>query len=215
MLRALRALFRRRRDDRGANRADLTGAGLALSAGGIISLVLLQAATGEDPLDGADAQGVGYAFDASLVPDDCDPRSTARAQEFSNGAIPSEHLCRLPQDGQYLRADAAAGFYALNEAYKEEFGDDMCVTDSYRPLGEQQRLKREKPNLAATPGTSNHGWGLAVDLCGGINSFGTEQHNWMRANSQRFGWFHPEWAQQGGSLPEAWHWEFDADRAVP
>ena len=52
------------------------------------------------------------------------------------------------------------------------------------------------------------GWGLAVDLGGGINRFGTVQHEWMRSNAPRFGWVHPSWARQSGSLPEAWHWEY-------
>jgi hypothetical protein len=30
----------------------------------------------------------------------------------------------------------------------------------------------------------------------------------MQANAPRFGWVHPSWAEQTGSKPEAWHWEF-------
>ena len=45
------------------------------------------------------------------------------------------------------------------------------------------RLYGQKPVLAAVPGTSNHGWGLAVDLCGGIERFGTQQYAWMQANA--------------------------------
>ena len=58
------------------------------------------------------------------------------------------------------------------------------------------------------PGTSNHGWGLAVDLCGGIQSFTSPQHDWMSKYAGRFGWRQPAWAQQGGSKPAPWHWEF-------
>src|SRR3712207_3555120 len=67
---------------------------------------------------------------------------------------------------------------------------------------------RAKPGLAAVPGTSNHGWALAVDLCGGINVAGTAQSAWMAANSGRFGFVQPDWARQGGEKPEPWHWEF-------
>ena len=63
--------------------------------------------------------------------------------------------------------------------------------------------------MCAVPGTSNHGWGLAVDLGGGVNRFGTAQHEWMRANGPGHGFVHPAWAQRGGSNPEAWHWEFN------
>jgi LAS superfamily LD-carboxypeptidase LdcB len=66
----------------------------------------------------------------------------------------------------------------------------------------------DKPWLAAVPGTSNHGWGTAVDLCGGVEAFGTATHLWMLENAPAFGWFHPSWAKPGGGRPEPWHWEF-------
>ena len=56
--------------------------------------------------------------------------------------------------------------------------------------------------------TSRAHYGLAVDLGSGINRFGTPAHTWMRENAPRYGWVHPSWARQSGSLPEAWHWEF-------
>ena len=50
--------------------------------------------------------------------------------------------------------------------------------------------------------------GRAVDLCGGINNFGTPAHLWMKQNAPLYGWFHPDWAEPNGSLPEPWHWEY-------
>jgi len=96
----------------------------------------------------------------------------------------------------------------MAKAYAAEFGSPLCVTDSYRSLGEQVRVYAAKPKLAAHPGTSNHGWGTALDLCGGIESFGTTQHAWMLTHAPLFGWFHPGWAEPTGSKPEPWHWEF-------
>jgi hypothetical protein len=128
---------------------------------------------------------------------------------FPNGQIPLSALCPLwGTRGHLLRADAAAAFDEMSKAYGADFGEPLCVTDSYRSLAEQIAVKAAKPTLAAVPGTSNHGWGVAVDLCGGVQSFGTKQHQWLVDNSMSFGWFHPAWAQQTGSLPEAWHWEF-------
>ena len=72
-------------------------------------------------------------------------------------------------------------------------------------------LARAKRGLAAPPGTSNHGSGFAVDLCGGIESFGTKAHAWMKANAGRYGWNHPGWAEPRGSSPEPWHWEWIGD----
>jgi hypothetical protein len=128
---------------------------------------------------------------------------------YPNGGVPVQALCPLwAAPGHHLRADAAHAFQSLSEAYAVQFGDPVCVTDSYRTYDEQVAVFAAKPTLAARPGTSNHGWGRALDLCGGIQSFGTAEHVWMQANAPRFGFVHPAWAQAGGSKPEAWHWEF-------
>ena len=128
---------------------------------------------------------------------------------YSNGAIPAQALCPVwAAAGHRLRADAAFGFDQLSEAYAVEFGAPICVTDSYRSYEGQVNVYAIKPDLAAIPGTSNHGWGTATDLCGGIQSFGTPQHGWMRANAPLYGFFLPTWAQESGSRPEPWHWEY-------
>ncbi len=72
----------------------------------------------------------------------------------------------------------------------------------------QLDLQRRKPELSATPGTSTHGWGLAVDLCGGVERFGSEEHRWMRARGPDFGWVLPAWAREGSPREEPWHWEY-------
>lgn len=127
----------------------------------------------------------------------------------SNGRIPASAMCPLKTaPGQMLRCDAQAAFDRMSLAFAARFGSPISVTDAYRDYATQVILKRRKGRMAATPGTSNHGWALAVDLGSGINSFGTAQHQWMRANAPKFGWIHPGWARQSGSLPEPWHWEF-------
>ena len=69
-----------------------------------------------------------------------------------------------------LRADAAVALAKLDVAFSERFDEDLCITDSYRSLGSQISLAARKPGLAARPGSSEHGWGLAVDLCDGGDS---------------------------------------------
>lgn len=130
--------------------------------------------------------------------------------KYPNGRIPADALCELgPQwPGQSLECTAANSFKQLAAAYRQNFGRDIAVTDSYRSYEAQVDVKRRKPRLAATPGTSNHGWGLAVDFGGGIQTFNTPQYNWMKANAGKYGWVHPSWAEPGGSKPEPWHWEF-------
>ena len=58
----------------------------------------------------------------------------------------------------------------MSQAYRRVFGTNICVTDSYRSYTEQVRVFRQRPSLAAVPGTSNHGWGLALDLGCGVQS---------------------------------------------
>ena len=128
---------------------------------------------------------------------------------FPNGQIPVSLLCPVwGAPGKYLRADAEYAFDRMSHAYAQAFGRPICVTDAYRSYADQIRVAAERPGFAAKPGTSNHGWGTAADLCGGIESFGSATHAWMLANAPLFGWFHPSWAEPTGVLPEAWHWEF-------
>jgi hypothetical protein len=128
------------------------------------------------------------AIEGALLPR---PSADCTGRELSgypNGRLPSAALCPLwGTNGHMLRADAAAAFNAMSHAYAERFGAPICVTDSYRTYDEQVAVKAAKPDLAATPGTSNHGWAVAVDLCDGVQSFGTATHDWLRRNSLRFG----------------------------
>ncbi len=127
---------------------------------------------------------------------------------YPNGLIPPSAMCPLGVAGHSLRCDAAAAYRAMSAAFASAFGTPICITDSYRTYASQVRLYGEKPALAAVPGTSNHGWGLAVDLCGGIERFGTAQYAWMTANAGRFGFLHPTWADPGNGREEPWHWEY-------
>ena len=127
----------------------------------------------------------------------------------ANGFVPSTALCPLAAaPGHALRADAAAAFDRLAAAALAERGAPLCVNDSYRSYAQQVSVFARMPHLAAVPGTSRHGLGVALDLGCGVERFGSEAHRWMKANGPRFGWVHPPWAGVGGSLPEPWHWEY-------
>lgn len=127
---------------------------------------------------------------------------------YPNGFIPPAALCGIGLGSHALRCDAAAAFQALSAAFGATFGRQLCVTDSYRTFDAQLRLYALKPALAAVPGTSNHGWGLAVDLCGGAESFGTAEYAWLARSAPAFGWANPAWARPDRGRPEPWHWEF-------
>jgi hypothetical protein len=136
----------------------------------------------------------------------CDGRPVGRQ---ANGFLDPATLCPLSYaPGHSLSAPAAAAFNRLTEHALATTGSPLCVGDSYRSYPAQVAVYRSKPGLAAVPGTSNHGWGLAVDLSCGVERFGSVAHEWMKANAPQFGWAHPSWAQQGGSKPEPWHWEY-------
>lgn len=127
---------------------------------------------------------------------------------YPNGLIPPSAMCSLGVAGHQLRCDAAAAYRAMSAAFATAFGSPICITDSYRAYASQVKLYGQKPSLAAVPGTSNHGWGLAVDLCGGIENYGTAQYDWMKVNAGRFGFLHPDWAEPGNGREEPWHWEY-------
>jgi len=130
-------------------------------------------------------------------------------QAYPNGQLPASALCPLyANPDQSLSRDAAMAFNAMSNAYQQQTGSALCVADSYRSYPEQVAIKLERPGLAATPGTSQHGLGLAVDLCGGVQDFSAPAHLWMQRNAPLYGWFHPAWAEPSGVLPEPWHWEF-------
>ena len=75
------------------------------------------------------------------------------------------------------------------------------VTDSYRSFDAQLDVARRKGlysqgGLAAQPGTSQHGWGLAVDL-----DLDARAQAWMRANASRFAFVED-------TPHEPWHWAY-------
>ena len=128
---------------------------------------------------------------------------------LSNGRISPDLLTALSWAPHHtLRPDAAAQLELLNQAYRAEFGVPLTVVSSYRTILSQLANAEQMPELAAEVGTSNHGWGIAIDVSGGAGTAGTPEHQWLRANAPEFGWVLPPWADVTGSKPELWHWEF-------
>jgi len=133
----------------------------------------------------------------------------ASLQGYANGQVPSSALCGLSFDrSALLRCDAADSLDALDAAFAAKFGTHLTISDSYRSYSAQVACRAAKGSLCAAPGTSNHGMGVAVDLGGAVQTFGTAQHQWMRENAPAFQWTLPDWARAGGSKPEPWHWEY-------
>ena len=125
---------------------------------------------------------------------------------YGNGQIPSNALQSIGQGGHQLWGPAAQSWKNAVAAARVD-GIDLKVTDSYRSYDQQVDLANRKGlykdgGLGATPGTSNHGWGLAVD----IDVSDPATMSWVRANGWRFGFVE--------AVPrEPWHWEFRPQQA--
>lgn len=118
-------------------------------------------------------------------------------QDYANGQIPTEAMTEIA-NGHFLRPDAASAWFRMVSAAAAD-GVALTITDSYRDLATQERLADEKGlysqgGLAAEPGTSNHGWGLAVDVDQG--------REWLAKNGHKYGF--------DTIAREPWHWEYQA-----
>lgn len=125
---------------------------------------------------------------------------------YGNGRIPASALELIGQGQHRLWAPAAEAWQQMVAAAKAD-GVDLSVTDSYRSYDNQVLLAQEKGltsngGWAAFPGTSNHGWGVAVDM----NADSPAALAWLRDNGHRFGWVE-------AIHREPWHWEFRPGQA--
>lgn len=91
---------------------------------------------------------------------------------MANGRLPRSVLAPIvgssPGLTCYLRKDAARAWNAMCKESQRRYGitlRPMGQMSAYRTYDQQVYLYRvSRPGWAARPGTSNHGWGLAVDL---------------------------------------------------
>lgn len=123
-----------------------------------------------------------------------------------NGNIPESALCSTPlayDSINRLQGRANSALWAMNQEFKNTFGRDLRVSSTYRSYARQVQTKKEKGYWAATPGYSNHGFGLAIDV-----SASPQEKRWIQKNGPRFGWWHPLWARPNGRKPENWHYEY-------
>lgn len=128
---------------------------------------------------------------------------------YENGRLAAADLEGLSfAPGESLRRDAAEQLERLDAAYRARFGEHLQIRDSYRSHASQVSVKASRGYLAAVPGYSDHGWGIAVDINGGVEERSSARHQWLVENAAKFGWVNPEWAQADGRKPEAWHWEY-------
>lgn len=155
------------------------------------------------------------------------PVAMPACNRFGNGAIPVGEMSQtFPKLGQFgYLAPAAARAWAAMSAAAATDGVPLSSTGAYRPLAAQESLFRSRytpatPNMylpgrrkwrdqwwaknpgvaaAAVPGTSNHGWAIAVDAClPGNVGLDRKAIGWLEEHASVYGW---AW-----ELPsEVWH----------
>jgi len=133
---------------------------------------------------------------------------------YANGQIPTNALTPVQASvagSGYLRDDAARQFLSLSLAFSSTFGTPLAITEGYRDYGRQvsywNAYQAGTGNLAAYPGTSNHGWGISCDFGSGVQTAGTAAKRWMDANAPAYGW---QPTGNGFSRPEPWHFDYVA-----
>jgi hypothetical protein len=126
-----------------------------------------------------------------------------------NGQIPASRLAYIwPEQFDpdlngpaRMQPEAALAMGAMLRQAWEDGADDLRVLFSYRTLAKQKekyRIYQSGGNLAATPGTSNHGWAIACDLTG----LGPDELRWLAAHSRKYGYDFP--------VPgENWHAQYN------
>lgn len=135
---------------------------------------------------------------------------------YGNGRLPTNILTPLTFARGFLYKPAADSFEKMVADYKGTGNTFPGITDHYRPIEVQLRLAIEKPRLAARPGTSMHGWGLAIDF----NNNRQPVNNWdpflqfLKTNAHKYGIYGlaavkgDAFYSQGFWRGEEWHWEF-------
>jgi hypothetical protein len=124
------------------------------------------------------------------------------------------------------------GFKGVSSGNKKLY---TYITSIFRDIAKQEDVKRQKtaegrPKEAATPGTSPHGWAMAVDLqffkkngqiIDNKNSVANKSFDinvnpsikWLYDNSYKYGWILPYSLRDGAGTEEHWHWEYHGKSA--
>jgi len=130
-----------------------------------------------------------------------------------NGDLPSNMLKKLKNHSTLLDVGAASMFDEMEKLHKkakgtnfnagggsgyrtyerqwEIFDLDYCVK-----TGLSRKVNTDGKIPVAKPGTSNHGWGEAIDL-------DSNAKEWISSNGSAFGWC---WGESPG---EPWHFTYD------
>ena len=126
----------------------------------------------------------------------------------ANGCL--SNLKSIGMGDHKMSPEAADAFVSMVDDMPEDIRKKISIGSSYRPLKTQcdifdfdyydQTKKRRKKGTSGTPvampGTSNHGWGRALDISPKV------VQDWIRENGSKYGWC---W---GEVKSEPWHFTF-------
>ena len=172
----------------GAVTKSTSTSGTTSASGAAFASVLNDAVAGQ-----SSAANKTYTLNSNGIPTDL--------AAYGNGRIPANALGEVGDTGHKLWAPAAESLSTMIADARKD-GVTIGITDSYRSYDEQVDLARRKGlysqgGLAAKPGTSEHGWGMATDL-----DLNAKALTWMRANAGKYGF--------DENVPrESWHWAFN------
>lgn len=134
----------------------------------------------------------------------------------ANGQIPGQNLCQVPSylraftssTNAYLGCEPLKQLIKMNAAARNQVGQGVTISEGYRNLATQRQYFASLPKgIAAKPGTSPHGLGVAVDFQGYKFKWGTSFDQWMASHASSFGWQRPDWFNKP-SGKEYWHYNF-------
>jgi hypothetical protein len=167
---------------------------------------------------------VGFASPAGAeAPTQPDNKPTP-VEGAENGRVPASKLITVLPGCRSVRE--AAPSLALLFRQAAAINVPLFGNDCYRPLDDQVSLYARNTSTGgpctAKPsyypdgrprGTSNHGWGKAVDFgnSGGTLTFSSVGYRFLKTHAARVGWNHPGWAEPGQNCAEPWHWEWVGD----
>jgi hypothetical protein len=142
-----------------------------------------------------------------------------RPEHLSNPAI---HSAAPTAQDNTMTTTTACAFDKMASAAKQA-GAAITIASGFRTVARQQYFwncyqtkQCNNGNLAASPGTSNHGRGIALDVntnCGTQtgakpNCAGSKVYQWLKGNAHKYGFTRTVQS-------EPWHWEYRGAGATP
>ena len=141
---------------------------------------------------------------------------------YKNGEMPDDKMRYITNWKHYKGAVSSdngrlrlydKASYAVDKllAAAEKDGIHFKVNSCYRTYQDQVDTKNKYGSQAATPGRSNHGFGLAIDFAFPVASKltpSTEQYDWLFKNAATYGFKRIPYNPKHPESWEAWHWEY-------